>query len=85
MCPSGLLSQWGFVLVGFCSVGFCPSGLLSYTPFYQGLHCLLRQNRSSERKKKHFFFINYNLFIQWTILTIVLNLMENSIFLPTKN
>ena len=28
-CPSGLLSQWAFVLVGFCSVGFCPSGLLS--------------------------------------------------------
>ena len=25
-CPSGLLSQWAFVLVGFC-----PSGLLSYT------------------------------------------------------
>ena len=30
-CPSGLLSQWAFVLVGFCPVGFCPSGLLSYT------------------------------------------------------
>ena len=29
-CPSGLLSQWAFVLVGFCPVGFCPSGLLSY-------------------------------------------------------
>ena len=28
-CPSGLLSQWAFVLVGFCPVGFCPSGLLS--------------------------------------------------------
>ena len=34
-CPSGLLSQWAFVLLGFCPVGFCPSGLLSYT------HCLL--------------------------------------------
>ena len=28
-CPSGLLSQWAFVLLGFCPVGFCPSGLLS--------------------------------------------------------
>ena len=28
-CPSGLLSQWAFVLVGFCPVGFCPSGLIS--------------------------------------------------------
>ena len=28
-CPSGLLSQWDCVLVGFCSVGFCPSGLKS--------------------------------------------------------
>ena len=27
-CPSGLLSQGAFVLVGFCPVGFCPSGLL---------------------------------------------------------
>ena len=27
--PSGLLSQWAFVLAGFCPVGFCPSGLLS--------------------------------------------------------
>ena len=28
-CPSGLLSKWGFFLVGYCPVGFCPSGLLS--------------------------------------------------------
>ena len=28
-CPSGLLSQRDFVLVGFCPLGFCPSGLLS--------------------------------------------------------
>ena len=31
-CPSGLLSQWALVLVGFCPVGFCPSRFLSYTP-----------------------------------------------------
>ena len=28
-CPSGLLSKWAFVQVGFCPVCFCPSGLLS--------------------------------------------------------
>ena len=33
---SGLLSQWAFVLVGFCPVGFCPSGLLSYTRYLEG-------------------------------------------------
>ena len=32
-CPSGILSQWGFVLVGFCPVGFCPSGVLSQWGF----------------------------------------------------
>ena len=32
-CPSGVLSQWGFVLVGFCPVGFCPSGVLSQWGF----------------------------------------------------
>ena len=30
-CPSGVLSQWGFVQWGFVLVGFCPSGVLSYT------------------------------------------------------
>ena len=32
-CPSGVLSQWGFVPVGFCPVGFCPSGVLSQWGF----------------------------------------------------
>ena len=27
---NGVLSQWGFILVGFCPVGFCPIGVLSY-------------------------------------------------------
>ena len=31
-CPSGVLSQYGFVQLGFVLVGFCPSGVLSYTP-----------------------------------------------------
>ena len=32
-CPSGVLSQWGFVPVGFCPVEFCPSGVLSQWGF----------------------------------------------------
>ena len=32
-CPSGVLSQWGLVPVGFCPVGFCPSGVLSQWGF----------------------------------------------------
>ena len=28
-CPVGVLSEWGFVQVGFCPMGFCPSGVLS--------------------------------------------------------
>ena len=32
-CSSWVLSQWGFVLVGFCTVGFCPSGVLSQWGF----------------------------------------------------
>ena len=40
--------------------------------FHQGLHCLLRQNQSSE-KETHFFFINSVApqYIEWTILTLL--------------
>ena len=40
-------------------------------PFHQGLHCLLKQNQSSE-KEIHFFFKLYLVtpqYTKWTILT----------------
>ena len=47
--------------------------MLHNVAFHQGLHCLLRLKRSSE-KEIHYFFLNFKLeavtpqYIQWTIL-----------------
>ena len=47
-CPSGVLSQWGFVPVGFCPVGFCPSGVLSQWGFVLHLVAVLTKDLSQE-------------------------------------
>ena len=36
-----------------------PDEMLHNAAFHQGLHCLLRQNRSSEKEIKD-LFLNYN-------------------------
>ena len=47
-CPSGVLSQWGFVPVGFCPVGFCPSGVLSQWGFVLHSQQRLEQVQSAK-------------------------------------
>ena len=37
-----------------------PDAMQHHAAFHQGLHCLLRQNRSSEKEIKYLFG-NYNL------------------------